>query len=124
MAFIELCGGVHIAQRQTLSQMFIRFCAYFICICVGLCPGVEQCGCTITVVNKLLTCISALALSRVNSKLCLSSLSFRSFLLLSSRAMAKSFSLTRTSSSNSANLRCMLASSLRRASRLASVSTT
>ena len=42
MACIELCGGVHTAQRQRLTQISIGFCTHFI----GIGLGVGQCKLT------------------------------------------------------------------------------
>ena len=46
MAFIELCEGVHTAQRQRPMQISIGFCTRFIGISLGL--GAGQCKLTIT----------------------------------------------------------------------------
>ena len=45
IACIQLCGGVHAAQRQTSAQIPTRFCAHFNGICV--CLSVDQCECSI-----------------------------------------------------------------------------
>ena len=39
MAYVELCGSVHTAQRLLPTQFPIGFCTNFIGICVGLCHG-------------------------------------------------------------------------------------
>ena len=44
---MELCGSVHIIQRQTPTQITTGFSTHFIGICVGLGLGVGQCECTI-----------------------------------------------------------------------------
>ena len=41
MAFRELCGGLHTAQRQRVMKISTGFCTHSIGICIGL--GVGWC---------------------------------------------------------------------------------
>ena len=45
-----MCGGVYSAQRQTTTQIFIRFSVLVLGICLGLNIGLWQCKCTIKVI--------------------------------------------------------------------------
>ena len=55
MGCIELCGGVHSGQRQTLSHIPIGHCSDCIGLGLGVCVGDGQCEHTMIVNSQPLS---------------------------------------------------------------------
>ena len=47
MSCVEMCGGVHTAQRHLSTQIPIDVCILEIGLCLGVCLGIGRCECTI-----------------------------------------------------------------------------